>query len=159
MFACEIGKDGCNRTGCTAHRCPYGWCQRYYACAECWSKPEVKAMFTKAGGKHESCRINHEEYAKKEAQRAELLTAGKFLRVSALGLDENGTVQVIFRNGAGEEIGRYMPTDVYQALGYSTNTTLEDYEAEAIKQGASAVLPAPSEFYHTGNSSKEVAVQ
>ncbi len=56
VFACEIGKPGCRQTGCTAHRCPYGWCQKYYICKSCWALPEVKALFTKRGGNHENCK-------------------------------------------------------------------------------------------------------
>lgn len=145
VYACEIGAEGCKHTGCKARPCPYGYCQRYYVCGACWLKPEVKALFTREGGKHEACRISAEAYEIKETEKAQLLAAGKFLRVAALA-QEGDTVHVIFRNGSGDEIGRYMPAAVYQAFGYSTNTTVEDYEAEAMKRGAAAILSAPAEF-------------
>lgn len=143
VFACEVGKDGCKITGCKAHRCPYGWCQRYYICTQCWSLPEIKNQFTKKGGFHQSCKENVERWEIQEAERQELLNAGKFLRVAALG-KEGDTIHVLFRNKDKDQIGKYMSAKTYQSYPIGTNVTVEEYE----KVAGHPLLDAPSEFNH-----------
>lgn len=152
VYACEIGADGCHRTGCTAHRCPYGWCQRYYVCRACWAKPETKALFSKSGGKHERCRVNSIEFHTQEAEAEALKAAGKFVRVAALSTEDD-RVHVIFRGANGIEAGRYMTHKTYDAIPIGKNATIEDYENIA----GGSLLEAPTEFYHTRSSSKQVA--
>ena len=142
VFACEIGKDGCARTGCTKHRCPYGWCQRYYVCKACWAKPDVKALFTKRGGKHETCRVNSDAYRKRDIEADALRESGHLLRVAALNKDKKG-VHVIFRGKDGVEAGRYMPKSVYDGIPIGTNATIEDYE----KIAGCVLSTAPTSFY------------
>ena len=130
VYSCEIGREGCDHTGCTAHKCPYGWCQRYYVCKSCWSKPEVKALFTKSGGHHEKCKECSEDYQKKEDRKKELLAKGKRLRKSALGHHVGGVyrIKVIFRDNSNTEYAYWMDKETYDAIPIGTPATVEDYE-------------------------------
>lgn len=150
VYACEIGAEGCQVTGCRAHRCPFGWCQRYYICASCWNRPEIKAKWTKQ--EHpQSCRENTEEYARKQAEESRMLAEGAYIRRSAL-TQEGNTVHVLFRNAAGEYRGHYMTRETYHAHPLGTPTTPEMY----AKHGT--LLDAPTEFIETGARTKEVTL-
>lgn len=140
VYACEIGAAGCRSTGCTAHRCPFGWCQKYYICGNCWNEPEIKKAFTKES--HEKCRINSEAMHAQEAEAKALQDAGQFLRVAALSTDHN-SVHVIFRGANGIEAGRYMTHETYDAIPIGKNATIEDYE----KIAGGSLPEAPTEFY------------
>lgn len=156
VYACEVQAEGCDRTGCRAHYCPFGWCQRYYICRSCWSKPETRKMFSKAGHEARGCKEESENFARKQAEAEELKAAGKFLRVAALNVDELG-VQVLFTSGTGETIGRYMPVEVYQAIGYGVNAVLEDYQVKAAGLGfPTEFKEAPAVFGNTGQATKQI---
>lgn len=126
VYACEMSKPGCRVTGCKAHRCPFGWCQRYYICPNCWALPEIKQAFSKTS--HESCRVNSEKQAIKDAQKETMLNNGAWLRVAAMSTDKIvNRVHVIFRNGKNEERGFIMKPETYRAHPIGENITLDDY--------------------------------
>lgn len=157
VYCCEIGGDGCRRYPCTAHKCPFGWCQRYYICRNCWSKPEIKAEFNAKAHKKKGCKINNAEYEAQRAEEARLRAEGRYIRVSALDQGEALGVQVIFTRGEGEAIGRYMPKEVYNAIKLGVIATPADYQEEERKLGlAGTIREAPASFYHTGTASKEI---
>lgn len=80
VYACEFGLSGCVSTGCKALRCPFGYCQRYYACGNCIKEARAK-NFTKQA--HEKCRINSNAYAKREADIAQAVARGEVVINSA----------------------------------------------------------------------------
>lgn len=147
VYACEVEAAGCTYYPCTAHRCPYGWCQRYYICARCWALAETKAKFTKAS--HERCCINQLEWNARNQERAARLAAGEWLRCSALAIDD-GRVHVLFENQAGECIGRYMSHATYDARALLENVSPADFAQYG------EVTDAPSAF-EDGRVTKQVA--
>lgn len=156
VYACEIGGEGCKTEPCRAHHCPFGWCQRYYICAGCWARTDVKESFSSAGHDTRGCKKNSEEYNKEKAEAAELQASGKYLRVAALNVDGLG-VHVLFRNGAGEVVGRYMPREVYNAISIGKNAIIEDFMIKAAGLGyPSELQDAPVVFDYTGTATKQV---
>lgn len=135
VFACESGiSPNCTQTGCRSHKCPHGWCQRYYFCRPCWEI--IKTTWKQ---KHEKCKVNSAEHHKREVRRGELLNQGKFLRCSALAHDTDGGtwVKVIFRDKGNTEKAFFMKPETYHAIPILTPATIEDFQGfgELIQSG------------------------
>jgi len=122
VYACEFSKEGCQTVNCKALKCPYGYCQRYYACPNCQKK--VKGEFKKA---HATCKVSIDAYNKKEAEKLEILEKGLSIRTAALS-HENGVVRVVFRDKDGKENYTHMMKETYDAIPLGANATIEDYE-------------------------------
>ncbi len=132
--------DFCGRSDGTTKKilCPHGYCSPLAVCPTC--KVVGKHIHNEKGEDiHTRCKIQSELYNKKLSEKQLLLDSGEWLRVSALSTDDD-RVHVIFRNGKGEEIGRYMRHETYDKLGIGT--TLKDYEALEID-----LKEAPTNFY------------
>ena len=104
-------------------KCQYGYCQSPAVCPACWPirKGEIKNYC------FEHCKPASERFAALEAKRSELLAAGHYIRVAAMSVSD-GRVHVIFRNGAGQEIGCYMLASTYDAIPMLEPATREQYE-------------------------------
>jgi hypothetical protein len=81
-------------------------------------------------------------------REAALLSQGSYLRISALDAGGRG-IHVLFRDGGGHIIGRYMSADTYHAFPLGKPVTLDEFE------GQGSVQNAPPE-YAWGAPTKEV---
>ena len=127
------------------YRCPFGYCQSVAACPKC--RKEHAEDFGKKGHRKLGCEVNHLNFDAKEVERKQMMEEGKYVRCSALGVDNiegyKDAVHVLFCGINGDYIGYYMEAEVYHAygIGHDWNVTPEDY----MKHGKLAV--APNEFY------------
>lgn len=128
--------DACGNAGAVRRkRCPHDWCQPIALCPACRALPRFRGSAWAA--MHADCATSQTAATERAARAAELLDAGAYLRVSALGDREQDRVHVIFRNREGDEIGRYMTREQYRAIPLLTPATPDDY-------GPS--VEAPAEF-------------
>lgn len=75
---------------------------------------------------HDSCKVNHEIYAKEEAERARLEDAGEYIRTAALGKGDD-VVRVVFRNKDGHELGYDMSRELYRSFEIGVPVTLSQF--------------------------------
>jgi len=141
VYACEVGAEGCTSYPCRAHKCPAGWCQRYYICESCWSKESVKVALKNS---HATCAGRSRQFEEREEERTKLLKEGKFLRTAALRSANGERVHVLFVNSEGVKKGFYMDPEVYRSIPFLENSTVEDYAA------AGRLVEAPESFYGRG---------
>lgn len=122
VYACEAHLTGCNDYPAKAHKCPQGWCQRYYFCDNCWNllRPTWKE-------KHDRCKTSLEAYNVQKAEEQDLLIQGEFLRTAALRQDDPERVKVIFRNSEGTKKAYFMGPDTYHAIELLKPATPEHY--------------------------------
>ena len=124
VYACEANMEGCLDHPCKAHKCPHGYCQRYYFCDNCWKL--IKPIWRK---KHDQCKTSLEAYNIQRAEEQALLIQGAFLRVAALGHDNPDRVKVIFRNQTGLKKAYFMDRSTYHAIELLRPVTPNHYVA------------------------------
>ena len=120
VFCC----DKCDEHPARVHRCPHNYCQRYYFCSKCWK--DIKGV--KWGEIHINCVKLSNEYDARIRREQELLDSGKFIRCSAIALDNKEDVQVWFRNKEGIERSFIMTTIAYRTIPLTIPATIEDYQ-------------------------------
>jgi hypothetical protein len=120
--------DICGKPKARKHKCPYGWCQPYAICPECWSKPEIKKGMTKEA--HSKCKESSDWMAEKDKKQDELMNEGKYIRSSAIDLGHEVkpyNVKVTFKNKEGLKKEFLMSEETYKAYDLLTPTTPDDY--------------------------------
>jgi hypothetical protein len=135
--------DVCGKAGARKMKCPFNNCPATAVCSDC--RKTRAERFTKAAHIKMGCDTAHNAYMAELKQVADLKTAGKFVRCSALGVslklyEGTSAVHVLFSN-LDSTIGYYMPVGTYQAVK-SHAAVVEDYE----KVGP--LIPAPSSFHY-----------
>ena len=140
VFACEFGFDNCSHTKCKAIKCPWGYCQRYYACPNCYKQAKQAHKQKHNKSNNDTCYIGSIEHKKKETEKQNILDSGAFVRCSALAKEGN-TIHVLFRNEEDETVGYFMSAEAYHSIPYGVNATIEDYKKNF------EVLQAPNNFY------------
>lgn len=134
VLCCDVCGKGIGTTK-KYDTCPYHCCPKVALCHEC--KKAHPEYFTKE--KHKDCKEFMEWHTANANTEKQLLSEGKFVRCSALGV--NGRVHVLFRNMQDEIIGYYMEKETYNSIPLMTPTTPEHY----AKNGE--ITPAPKEYY------------
>jgi len=102
--------------------CPFGYCQAYATCNNCWPKNNKKIHLDMY------CDVRAKEFDDRESKKQRILDEGNFIVVSALG--HNKGVKVIFRNKERQEKAFWIDEDKYplKPLGQMNITTLKEYE-------------------------------
>mgnify|MGYP007017464987 CR=1 FL=1 len=146
ILCCDIcGHSG----GVRKYRCPWNYCSPTAACPECRKKHPDK--FGKKYHRAHGCEKHHLEHYAWENERIALLTAGKAVRCSALGLADTpgipGKVHVLFQRSSGLDPhcsnwteGYYMSKGTYHAIPLLKNVTPDDYRQFG------EIVPAPPEY-------------
>ena len=125
--------DICGKPKARKHKCPYGWCQPYAICPDCWKKPEIKKGMTKEA--HPVCKSNSEWSAEKDRKEKELHDNGSYVRCSAITMKDITTdynIKVTFRNKDGLTKEFLMSKDTYDSFDLLTPTTPDDYEKNGL---------------------------
>lgn len=127
--------DICGKPVARKRKCPFGWCQAYAICPDCWKKPEVKKAMSKEA--HATCKTSSDEYTAREQQKMYLYSKGEFVRCSAITRDdiERFNVEVTFRNGdyAGCQHKKVlMEKETYHSIPLLVVATIEDYEKKGL---------------------------
>jgi hypothetical protein len=134
--------ENCGKaSGVRKRPCPHGWCQPHALCTGCYAtaKPQWKEV-------HAKCIAPAREYAAKKLAEKQALDEGKYLRCSALGIDNNRT-HVLFRNKSDQYVGLYVPSSVYRSYALSAILTPDDFQERG------GATPAPAHF-GSGKTSK-----
>ena len=118
VFCC----DKCDSYPARVHKCPHSYCQKYYFCSTCWKEIKV----SKWDEIHSKCKQFSNEHHARLGKEQELLDSGKFIRCSALNID-NGDVQIWFRNKEGLEISFIINEKAYRTIPLLTPSIIEDY--------------------------------
>lgn len=125
--------DICGKPHARKHKCPYGWCQPYAICSDCWKKPEVKQRMTKDA--HSKCKEISEYDMERYRIQDELLNEGKYVRCSAITVGYEiapYNVKVTFRNKEGKTKEFLMSKDTYGSYPLLTPTTPDHYIANGL---------------------------
>lgn len=120
--------DICGKPVARKHKCPYGWCQPYAICPDCWKKPEVKKGMSKEA--HSNCKTNSEWSAEKDRKEKELKEANHYVRCSAIEVDymtKPYNIKVTFKNKNGQTKEFFMSKETYAAFPLLEPTTPTDY--------------------------------
>jgi len=108
--------------------CPYGYCQAWACCDQCRAeKKHMQSSCTPARQTHkEFCKAAMIKHDKAEQEKQAILDAGHFIRIAALGHEDE--VKVIFVNKEGTEKAAWMTTEEYRKYPLGVTKTLEDFK-------------------------------
>lgn len=108
--------DSCGKSGGVRKKnCPFGWCPADALCAECRADASVIAVTSKAAHRERGCEKAANDMRKREEYAQILLDEGKYLRCSAIGVDDTG-VLVTFRNKDGDTLEKLVTKDSYRSI-------------------------------------------
>ena len=123
--------DVCDHAGGVRRvACRYGYCQSAALCASCRRDPAVRARLEAYC--EENCREASAVFAALERRRVELLEAGEFVRVSALGCIGVDKVAVTFQNRVGAEAFAEMTRAEYAAGPLGVPATPADFGRDVV---------------------------
>ena len=147
-LCCDIcGQSG----GVRKHRCPYGYCQAYAICPNCWNNPTKRQAWKDMHVKNE-CKRLHEEFDAREKLTQNLLNNGFAVRCSASYVRPvTDVVHVLFRKKDGTCDGYCMAESVYRSIELGVPATPDSFRQFGV------LTPAPSTFEY-GNTTKEAVL-
>lgn len=107
-------------------KCPYEYCQAWACCDQCRSEKKHMSSSCAEGTHKETCKELATRADKKEQEKQAILDAGHFVRIAALGHEDQ--VKVIFANKEGKEKAAWMTQKEYRKYPLGVTKTLEDFE-------------------------------
>jgi hypothetical protein len=119
--------DGCGHAGgCRKVPCKYGYCPAVALCAVCRKthKAEHDAYCD------ENCKAASEEFAAREARKAEMLDRGEYVRTSASICDDGETVAVTFRDAFDNGLVYLMDKETYRRVPLMEPVTIDSYSLQ-----------------------------
>lgn len=124
--------------GVRRYPCPFGYCPQTAACPNC--RKLQNKRFCRAAHRAHGCERRHNEMMQRDAERKELIAAGRLVRCAAV--QDGPGVKVWFESKEGRDHLRWMSSETYQSFELLQNVTLEDFQAVGLVVESPELLAA-----------------
>ena len=108
--------------------CPYGYCQAWACCKNCFAKKlHLASSCTNEHKSHkENCKLLSIKANNDQNSKQAILDAGYYIRIAALG--HGNLVKVLFINNDGKEKACWMTGENYDQFKLGVTITLEEFK-------------------------------